>query len=94
MYVTTQGQQLTAGTNLIERYNGMGCGCGCDSCAGIGLFDSGMDITNWGWTDWLAAGLGLYTVFSLFSTTKRGVSAAKEGVRRGRRRAAKAITGR
>lgn len=95
MYVTTQGNQPPAGTNLVERYtNGMsGCGCGCDSCAGIGMFDSGLDVSGWGWPEWLTAGLGVYTLFSLFSTTSRGVSAAREGVQRARRRVGKRIAG-
>ena len=50
-----------------------GLGCGCGQC-GMGLFDSGMDFTSWGWPEWATVGMGLYTLFSFVGDTKRGVT--------------------
>ena len=50
-----------------------GCGCG-GTCGGLGLFDSGMDFTTWGWAEWATVGMGLYTLFSFVGDTKRGVT--------------------
>jgi hypothetical protein len=60
---------------------GMGCGCsglGC-SCgkSGLGLFESGMDYTAWGAPEWTIAVLSVYTLFSIFGDTKRGVGRVK-----------------
>ncbi len=81
----------------LSGYRGMGCGCGCGGgCGqrGLGLFDTGMDITGWGWGEWLTIALGVYVVFSVFSTSQREYGKAKRTVRRiktypQRRRAAK-----
>lgn len=50
----------------------------CDSCAhggscgrGLGLFDSGWDISTWGWQEWAIVALGGYMLFSTVSTTGR-----------------------
>jgi len=61
---------------------GLGCtsgckckaGLGCSCNKGMGLFDSGMDFTTWGPAEWAIAGIGVYTLFSLFGDTKRGVA--------------------
>jgi hypothetical protein len=64
---------------------GLGCGGGCGNdvrgkcsgtCAGLGLFDSGMDFTTWGWPEWAIVGVGVYAGMSLLGDTKRGVSRA------------------
>src|ERR1700690_3476412 len=79
---------------------GMGCWCkglaGC-KCGGLGLFDSGLDPSGWGWPEFGIVGLGAYMLLSTFMTTKRAarrvrssVSGAYKGARRGnpgRRRA-------
>lgn len=64
------------------------CGCGCSGtceCAaasGLGLFDSGFDLTQWGIAEWATVGIGLYLATSLFGDVKR------VGGRLGRRRRA------
>ena len=66
-------------------------GLGCPGvCGGMGLFDSGFDPSTWGIGEWATVLGGLYVVFAVFSTTKRGVSAVAEipGKRRRRRAAA------
>lgn len=52
---------------------GMGCarpGVGC-GCAGMGLFDSGLDFSQWGISEWSTVVGGLYLLYSVFSTTRR-----------------------
>jgi hypothetical protein len=49
---------------------GLGCPGMCGG-SGMGLFDSGFDISNWGWEEWLTVVGGLYAVVSVFSTTSR-----------------------
>jgi hypothetical protein len=60
----------------------MACGC-----AGLGLFDSGMDYTQWGWQEWGIVILGGYMVVSTLFTTKRAAKAVYSipGERRKRR---------
>jgi len=71
-----------------------GCGCaglaGCPCGGGLGLFDSGLDPSGWGWPEFGIVGLGAYMLLSTFSTTKRAVrrvrsaaSGAYKGARRG-----------
>lgn len=68
--------------------DGIGCGCGCNGrSAGMGQLFSSWDISTWGWPEWTVVGLGLYTVFSVFSTTKRGVASVTDVVRKRRTRA-------
>ena len=68
-------------------------GCGCEgNCGmtGMGLFESGMDFSAWGWQEWLVVGLGGYVLTSMFFTTKRAARRlrALPGERR-RRKAAR-----
>lgn len=80
---------------ILGRSRGVGgCGCGgtCGGCGGgghhphgMGLFDSGLDLTGWGIPEWLTAAGGLYLLFSLFGDTKR----AATGVRKYNRAAAR-----
>ena len=77
-----------------NRQVGLGCVATCAGVpvvgCGMGLFDSGFDPTTWGIGEWATVLGGLYVVFAVFSTTKRGVSAVAEipGKRRRRRAAA------
>ena len=71
---------------------GMGCSCkglaGC-KCGGLGLFDSGLDPSGWGWPEFGIVGLGAYMLLSTISTTKRAarrVSSAASGAYKGARR--------
>lgn len=52
--------------------SGLGCPGVC-GCSGMGLFDSGMDFSQWGIMEWLTVAGGLYVAISVFSTTKRAV---------------------
>jgi hypothetical protein len=52
-----------------------GCGCG-GSCGGachggLGLFESGLDLSQWGLGEWAAVGLGVYLLSSVFGDVKR-----------------------
>lgn len=47
---------------------GLGCGCNCGGrCqrAGMGLFDTGLDVTGWGVTEWLIVGAGAGLLYTL-----------------------------
>lgn len=75
--------------------SGLGC-CGCDQqgvgllsmdgtgLLGTGLFADATNLSTWGWGEYAALGLGLYTLFALTSTTKRGYSTARRKLRRKR----------
>lgn len=57
----------------LSGCSGMG-GCGCGgTCGGLGLFESGMDFTAWGWPEWSIAVLGAYMLLSTVFTTGRAV---------------------
>lgn len=62
-----------------------GMGACCADCAGkpagsvcgskgLGLFDSGMDFTTWGWPEWGIVAAGVYAGLSLLGDTKRGAA--------------------
>lgn len=65
------------------------CGCGCSS--GLGLFDSGLDVSQWGAMEWGALALGVYVLFSVFSTTQRTVGKARR-MKRAYRSAARELS--
>lgn len=74
---------------------GMACGC-----AGLGLFDSGTDFTQWGWPEWGIVIVGGYMLLSTLFTTRRAVGRIRDlpanmrtGMKRGRKRLAKRIAG-
>jgi hypothetical protein len=53
---------------------GCGCGGGCGGAchsAGLGLFDSGLDLAQWGLGEWAAVGLGVYLIGSLMGDAGR-----------------------
>jgi hypothetical protein len=79
----TTGDEFT----LRDAQSGLGCaaGCGCDGgCTkkGLGLFDSGLDLSGWGLPEMGVALLGLYMVFSTFSTTNRGYQRVRSAGRK------------
>jgi hypothetical protein len=86
MYVAGRGehQHYGPGTSMVQRAKPgtfFGMGACCDSCAkgggcskGLGLFDSGMDFTTWGWPEWAIVGAGVYAGLSLLGDTKRGAA--------------------
>jgi hypothetical protein len=69
-----------------------GAGLGCADCGGkcgggLGLFESGLDYSAWGWQEYAAVALGVYVLSSVFFATSRGVKyAAGSGERRRRAR--------
>jgi hypothetical protein len=111
-YMVGRGHEHTGpGTAMIQfnlpnmAYRGMGC---CGNCApgftcngaglrGLGLFDSGMDFTSWGWQEWAVVGAAGYILSSMFFTGRRAVRQVREGVgkrvRRARRRLGSRIAG-
>ena len=93
MYVNANSMGPDApGTAFVQRLNGLGCPCaggglGCSCNQGMGLFDSGMDFTQWTWQEWFVVGLGGYVVVSLFFTGRRAARQLREGTRKRFRRA-------
>lgn len=67
--------------------SGCHCGGGCGgSCAhGMGLFESGLDMTQWGAGEWITAGLGLYLLGSFMGDVGRAKQSVSKSVRRMRR---------
>jgi hypothetical protein len=55
---------------------GMGC-----AQTGLGIFDTGMDLSGWGVAEWLIVAVGLYAGFSLFGDTKRTVGTVQKSRR-------------
>jgi hypothetical protein len=69
--------EFAADCRQMSRYKGMGCGARDQMpYCGLGLFDSGMDFTTWGWPEWALVGVGVYAGLSLLGDTKRGVQRA------------------
>lgn len=68
-----------------------GCGCGCGGgCAknpsvGMGLFDSGADISGWGMPEWSIVGLASLGALSVLVQTSKGTSSLGRAIRRRRR---------
>jgi hypothetical protein len=99
MYLQTVNPSPDFGTALVQRTmmkprrGGVGCACSgaLPGLNGLGLFDSGTDISGWGPMEWAVVALGGFALFSMFSTTKRGVSGARKSIKarssRKRRRA-------
>jgi hypothetical protein len=56
----------------------------------MGLFDSGMDFSQWSWQEWAIVVVGGYMVMSTVFTTSQGVSKVRRipGERRKKRAAA------
>lgn len=85
----TPGQER----QLENAGRGLGCGCrgmaGCPCSGGLGLFDTGLDLSGWSWPEYAIVIIGGYMVLSTLFTTKRAVSRvrAMPGERRKRRAA-------
>jgi len=75
-----------ASQNPVQVASGLGCaGLCCGGGCGLGLFDSGLDYTQWGIPEYATILGGAYLLFSVFFTTKRGIAAARELPRKRRR---------
>lgn len=94
MYLVTKNPSPNFGTALVQRTmmkprRGMSCACGNGGlgCAclsgvnGLGLFDTGLDLSGWGPMEWAVIGLGAFALYSMVSTTGRGVRGARKAVR-------------
>lgn len=100
MYVQTNPVQPGIGTQLVQHVQwkrglgcsdcGGGCGLGCCAgmCGGLGLFESGFDISGWTWKEIAIVVLGGYVLLSTVMTTGR--VARKVGQIPGERRKRKA----
>ena len=78
-----------AAGNPVQVQRGLGCpGLCCGGGCGLGLFDSGFDLAQWGIGEWAIAAAGVFVAFSVFATTKRGTRAVVRTIRRRRRRRA------
>jgi hypothetical protein len=64
-----------------------GCHCGgtCGGCGGhshgMGLFDTGLDLTGWGVAEYSVVGIGLYTLFKIIGDTRRVTSSVRKSSR-------------
>lgn len=91
-YLLKPASQPGVGTELVQRINwtpgGLGCACG-GQCKGMGIFDSGMDLTQWGLIEWATVGTGLLMLISTVNTIGQGVRSARAipGERRKRKAA-------
>lgn len=89
-YLLMPAHQPGPGTELVQHIDwAPGFGCACEQ-KGMGLFDSGTDISGWGWPEWGSIFAGMYMLISTVSTTHRAAKhvAAIPGNRRKRRAAA------
>jgi len=105
LYLPGKGHtHLGPGTSFVQRINwtqqqenqmeglGLGCaGCGgnCGRC-GLGLFDSGVDLSGWGIAEWAVVGIGGYALLSTVFTTQRATRRVRKSFKRYARRASAA----
>lgn len=77
------------GPGVPAGLQALGCAaCGGKCGMGLGLFDSGLDFSQWGIAEWTAIGLGTYLLFSVAGDTRRATDTVRATVRRRRRKAA------
>jgi hypothetical protein len=99
VYLAGNGNDVMGpGTSTVQRIAwtpgqerelaGMGCACG-GRCGGLGLFESGVDVSGWGWPEWAVVIFGGYALISVLFTTKRAVATVQRlpGERRKRKAA-------
>jgi hypothetical protein len=75
--------------NGVRVLEGMGCGMGCAGMGGMfdgsGIFGTGIfassDVSTWGYGEGIAVAFGLFVLYSVFSTTSRGVSKVSRKVK-------------
>lgn len=62
---------LSPGCPPASGLSGCGCGGSCGGCGshshGMGLFDSGLDYTQWGWQEWAALAAIVYVGHKIIS---------------------------
>jgi hypothetical protein len=75
-------------SSTVQGLAGLGCAagqpckCGGKCKHGMGIFDSGTDISGWGWEEWSVVGVGAFAVWSMLSATQSGVRSVRRTVRR------------
>jgi hypothetical protein len=103
LYLPGQGHtHMGPGTSFVQRIDwtraqenemrGFGCtACGgnCGKC-GLGLFDSGLDFSQWGPVEWLLIAAGGYVALSTLFTTQRATRRVRKSFKRYARRRASA----
>jgi hypothetical protein len=87
MYLQTSTIQPGIGTQLVQRKELVDRDY-AQRCGGLGLFETGFDVSGWGWPEILIVVLGGYVLISTVFTTSRAVSHVKAIP--GKRRSAKA----
>ena len=65
----------------VLKPSGLGCACGCNSC-GLGLFESGFDISQWGVGEWAAVAGIAYLTASIIGDVGRGASRVRKTYRK------------
>lgn len=59
------------------------CGGGTSGLGSLGgLFDSGLDLTGWGFGEWMVVGAGVYFAWKIFSDLKGGVTGTRKFLKR------------
>jgi hypothetical protein len=95
--LTLFAPSLPERSDVLSGDGGLGCAT-CSQPSGLGLFESGMDFTAWGWQEWFVIGIGGYVLTSMFFTTKRAAGQVRAGVSKrvsgARRRLGSKIAGR
>jgi hypothetical protein len=72
---------------------GRGLGCACEN-KGMGLFESGLDFSQWSYVEWTLVGLGSYMFLSTVFATSRGVDRVSDATSRGYRKVKRIARGR
>jgi hypothetical protein len=104
MYMLGQGHpHYGPGTAMVQfskpvagyGMTGLGCRCanggmGC-ACKGMGLFDAGVDFTQWGMAEWAIVGIAGYALLSTVFTTQRGAQRVRKSFRKYARRRAVSV---
>ena len=67
--------------NNTVPWTNQGFGCACGLGCGVGLFDSGLDFSQWGIAEVVTVAGGLYVLYSVFSTTKRAAKSVHRKTR-------------
>lgn len=90
-----EAQETQLSDTFQPDVTGRGLGsCGCKGCAkGLGLFETGFDVSGWTWAEWGIVLLGAYAAYSMLFTTRTAASAVSSGVRRTRKRLARRVAG-
>lgn len=75
---------------IVDMFDQIPVPAGCSGMAGgcnrgLGIFDSGMDWSQWGIVEWSIVAGGAYFAISLFSDASYAASSASRAIRRRRK---------